>query len=603
MSGEVTIQRPKIRTYAADLEAQRNKQNPGSSSEKPVAEKAIPENGARQLSNSPTIANELSKIPQPASKKKAVEPVAKFVGEEKLTPSPIPSFHELQKRKFKDKTPVHENKKESSAKRGSRIKDKEATDKEVPRPNIGYDATVITDTVSDRFKLFPAIKASLGSWFRKVSAKKKKPTPKYSIPEANRRKGVIQRATTKTGLSFTADNETLKERIRNRKKEEERHDPETNWSPFTETGYELLPPGDTTQNVYVEFKKRSVPETLTTIPSPVQSTQPEPTIATEWVSEAQEEPQSLGVPDIERWGADREQDAEFATEEPVESSLPSPTVSEAPAIETVFEPVENNWEDETETEPVPPEPEPETMTEMIGEEENETIVTEEKPRSFLGRDTNSLTLTMLMVVIVILVIIFAGKLTVQHFKPEPATVEEVKTESIVKNAVVKNIIISPSELSQTKNTIRETLDSAPAGIIEFPLITPAGDELSPSYLFETLEFQTLPSLHQSITTIRFLSINQSEPMIILQFVDEDTVRGGFLNWEKSMVSDLKNLYEIPVVSEAKFSDQTVKNVDVRVLKNDDKVVLMYGMVSNNTAVISSKAEDFAQIVELGLLEQ
>jgi hypothetical protein len=81
---------------------------------------------------------------------------------------------------------------------------------------------------------------------------------------------VIQKATSKTGTIFTADNETLKDEIRRRQQQVKSagpNDGETDifWSPQTEVGYALLegetipniPPAPVIQNVTLEFKKRA----------------------------------------------------------------------------------------------------------------------------------------------------------------------------------------------------------------------------------------------------------------------------------------------------------------------------------------------------------
>lgn len=108
-------------------------------------------------------------------------------------------------------------------------------------------ATIITDTKKDRFKLFPAISASIKGWFSDKKAEKAaKKAPKYTVPETTRRQGVIQRATSVTAKSTTADHDNIQERIRRREEEdakvaENKALPDTP-SPITDTKNSLPQP-------------------------------------------------------------------------------------------------------------------------------------------------------------------------------------------------------------------------------------------------------------------------------------------------------------------------------------------------------------------------
>ena len=150
-----------------------------------------------------------------------------------------------------------------------------------PTRSVG-GGTIITDTKDDGFSLLPAIGTSIDKWVKGLTKKKKKKTPRLAVPETSRRKGVIQAATTKTGTIFTADSDTLKERIKARQRAAEKigDEPETIWTPNTDPGFALLEgehpdptkeeaeePADRTENVAVAFKKRATP-TLTITPTP-----------------------------------------------------------------------------------------------------------------------------------------------------------------------------------------------------------------------------------------------------------------------------------------------------------------------------------------------
>ena len=133
--------------------------------------------------------------------------------------------------------------------------------KSLAAPRTEGGGTVITDNKKVSPSFFAAIATSLNTWIKGLQKKKKDTAPKYTVVDSERRKGVIQKATTKTGSIFTADSETLAEEVRRRQTtavtRKSSQDGEISWTPNTEVGYPLLP--GTTTNVQVEFKKRTIP--------------------------------------------------------------------------------------------------------------------------------------------------------------------------------------------------------------------------------------------------------------------------------------------------------------------------------------------------------
>lgn len=133
-------------------------------------------------------------------------------------------------------------------------------------------ATIITDTKKDRFKLFPAISASIKGWFSDKKAEKAaKRAPKYTVPETTRRQGVIQRATSVTAKSATADHDSIQERIRRREEEEKALEQKTTSSDpgfkdktvtTEDRGVNSLPPPPESQKITTADQK-NLPETKT----------------------------------------------------------------------------------------------------------------------------------------------------------------------------------------------------------------------------------------------------------------------------------------------------------------------------------------------------
>jgi len=248
MSDESKKLHSRIRTFAADLDAQRkNKSDKKVNAESAVEEKEVKDTGILM----PEPRREHADISFPVSNEQKIKLVKKEVPKPQDNPkevsgSKIPSFHELQK-SIKLVENNHPNNTTVSSKEDS-IK--------TTAMDIGDDAKVITDTKSKDFSFFTEVLISVKTWFKTFASNhKKKTVPKYSVTETNHRKGVIQKATSKTGTIFSSDSDTIKEHIRRRRQIDkdnekvEEHELETSWSPFTETGYALLEAPDETPDV------------------------------------------------------------------------------------------------------------------------------------------------------------------------------------------------------------------------------------------------------------------------------------------------------------------------------------------------------------------
>ncbi len=58
------------------------------------------------------------------------------------------------------------------------------------------------------------------------------------------------------------------------------------------------------------------------------------------------------------------------------------------------------------------------------------------------------------------------------------------------------------------------------------------------------------------------------------------------------------MYDLPGEQTTTFTDQTVGGIDVRVLLSETgQTLIVYGMVDENTALLSNSLADFTQVVE------
>jgi|GEM_PF-880799 len=510
----------------------------------------------------------------------------------------IPAFHELEKH-------VTNLQKEAG----------EDSDKEGPiKVNVGYDAEVITDTKAKRFNIFSAVGKSVKDWFKKITTRKKKKAPKYTVSAASHRKGVIQKATTKTGTSFT-DNESIKEQIRRRKLEEERHkteeamkqetEEETIWSPYTESGYNLISEKasvpDRTQNAQVEYKRRPLatpqvasepvrPEPQEKVPAPIKppakpvvpiAPPPKPPAKPEGYRpdnlSKEEDPEtevSETTLDDNRWSRQTRDDYR-STETQDEDDVSSGTeTEESEEVRNVSVP----------REPVRPEP-------------------QEKAGGFWSRlDTNTLTLMILLTIIGVVIIVVVSRLAIQftntNLDPDQATQMQTPDPTIA-DAHTKGIVLETNNLDSLPIRIDEAVLNSPKNLTEIILLARNGEEVSPSYIFSLLEFEALATLKQSLIQVRFITVDNSDEVVLLKFVDETTVRGGLLYWEQNLLEDMSTIYNLPIGNENDFVDKSLAGFDTRVVKDDeDNTVLLYSIIDDDTALIANNETNFLKVIEM-----
>jgi len=500
--------------------------------------------------------------------------------------TPIPAFHELQKKvteinheqdTHKEVAPVHKKTIKSAT---------------APRANIGYDSTIITDTISDRFQLFPSIIKAIKDWFRKLQVNRRhKKIPTYTIPETERRKGVIQKATTKTGTIFTADNETIKERIRRRQRAEntnEEDESETTWSPYTDTGYNLLEAPDdepVVQNVTVAYRK--IPRFVTP-----------PKVA----------PEPLPIDVVDKPPVIKET-----------HHIPPPEVitPAASPVADVIEPIESTWGSVQTEESIPPvsdavadmdqQPAAEQTPEFVTDPETERVPeSEEAPEveseTVTHNATNTLSLMTLASIVGVILLFFGVRTIISYISEHRAETEPIVVAHTFAQSDINPIVVTPADVKDFREILLTTTESGPAGVTEMPVLAPDNTELSPSYIFSLLNFRTTPHFTQSLTNVRFVTVNHNQPALVLRFTDTDEVRGGLLQWEPMMIKDFASLYDITEDKILPFTDEAIDDYDVRILKIDDVVVLVYSVINDSTAIIAHTKADFSQIVQQGIVE-
>jgi hypothetical protein len=602
MSDEHTKAHPAIRTFARDLATARGKRSQetpdDSSVDQKKADKKTPaepqQNFKAQAPQATT--RTVPKIMVPEKKPQREEKPTKETI--KQTQTKIPAFHELKRdakeqieedaKAIEKKAPGKQPKPKISVSKKSRKK--EGT-------NIGYDAAVITDNKKSGFHFFSAIGDSLKSWFSAFSFSKKKKSPVYTVPDTQRRKGIIQRATSKSGSIFTADSAELRAKIKQRQKQvetekqkqQDEDDGGLSWSPYTDSGFNLLEsPEDTAQtasphNVAVTFKKQTKPADLPpdskpqTPPAPVVETAPETPV-----------PPNVPTPSIDsRWEVKAEEKNPPVEPEPIPEPVPEPQPIPVPEPEPIPEPQPE------------PEPEPPTQSAPVSSapapshpEENES---ESSNNLAVGTlDTNTLSISIIAGLAVVAVVFFAGKTAFEYFT---ATEEVAKTDttSYLQSATPNPVVVA--QINSITDIPLQAGSLLGVNYVDTQLLLPSKVVVSPTTIIAALEFTLLPSFVQSLTDVRFAQINDSAPVVLFEFTDTDTILGGFLVWEEAMAEDLRELYLIAESSNLTFTDKRIAGTDVRVLtKASGQVLVVYGIVSDDTAIITNSLDTFTQVV-------
>lgn len=443
-------------------------------------------------------------------------------------PNKIPAFHELQKELGDIDLSNKDTKK--TARRVSK-KNKKGIE---PTKAVGGGA-IITDTKQSSFSLVGESKKSIFDWFKR---RKKKSAPKLAVPAASRRKGVIQEATTKSGTIFTADNDTLKERIKERERQAamQPDEPETNWSPYTDAGYNLLEAGEpaaATTNVAVEFKQRVVP-------LPVVDPTPEVMVAP--------------VP------------AEVV-------AVPEPVVATPIVPDPVQQPEEIPTADKRE---VPIEPDPIAPVEKAARESGEV-------------STNQLTMYILGGILFVLTTGFLSWAIYNALQPSAPTVAPaVPTTSSA--AVSATVTI---DQSFTIDQLKNYTDAAASS--EITLVNSDGEILPTAFVFNTITPALATDIRLYATDIHFFQIADYNSQVVITITDPVSVQGAMLQNEADLPAVFANLYDTEMTGT--FVDTTLEGIDVRVLQTSAGSSLTYGIYGDKL-IITQSPELFTSVVAL-----
>lgn len=616
---------PAVRTYAGDLELGRKTKDTTTKEKKPAEEKVAPSKEEELMKE---VEKELPLIvSEPTPKNTSINTVMTVT----------PEVTKIKKVTSTKTTPVIPRR-----------------DTFIAENADSAPATIITDAKHDRFKLMPAIRTSIKSWFTsKKDSYHAKKIPKYTISETSKRKEVIQKATSNTGKLATADFSSIHERIRNRNENEKKNNPPTTWSANTEPGFLLLEEPDTSgvTNIQMISRRsfRTVPQEIRVTeinhnrkseilspreyphPTIIEPTAPEttpvpvPTVAKNIISAEKiaEKLALLEEIDDQRWHPETvvtvTPTAVFETETTTKNE-PSPLpvkLAQIPSPEVqVSQPLAApRWISETPAETVPVEvskpvslpatkleqPEPVTKAETSAKPvQEETPRTAETRKKILSLNTNILTLGVSGLAIAI--ILFVG---FSYFW----VAEQIKLDSSQVATELPMLIDVPLKKIAGVDDSKENLLQALAATgkenndaiqVVFLSSKPNYEPISPSNLLSTFDIFLEQNFAQSISDIRFGIAKDKQPFVIIKTTHETAAKGGLLMWENGMYEDLAEILSIKEtdpIANTKFVDASLNGIDVRVLKNKNGTErLIYGF-TKDTIIITTNIFNFSELAK------
>lgn len=443
-------------------------------------------------------------------------------------------------------------------------------------------AAIIRDTKHNRFRLLPEIGTSLNSWFSGIKERYfTKKAPKYTVPEVTHRKGVIQKATSLTGKVATFDTASIQDRIRARRERTAPKTPVTIWTGNTEPGFALLEaPEETTipepppriTNVQV-VPRKSINVAEKKVVAPV-FTEPAPT------------PKPIPTP--------------IAPPNP-EPVLPTPTPKPAP-VETAIYELETTLPEVTPTPLVTDLPEPDTDTSPATTiEPTSPPVTKLKPKGYKEwlfiLNTNLLSAGMILLFLAVFIVGVVAYQWSNRLASDDLIVVTSPSHSALAGERLQLLFSPTLETEQLLALIRDNHKNSPYHIFELALtFDQAGNQLLPaSSVFAGLRWSAHPLLAQSVTAVRFGSISQETPFVIMQVPDPVSARGSLLAWEPTLLRDFIPLFygegtTVATNAQTSFRDVIIESVDTRLLiSSAGDGVLIYTIQGNLIIITTSES--------------
>ena len=186
---------------------------------------------------------------------------------------------------------------------------------------------------------------------------------------------------------------------------------------------------------------------------------------------------------------------------------------------------------------------------------------------------------------------------------EKVAVEE-RTKALIGFSEEKKITASNreellSKFSESRNSWNVVVNS-----VLYANIDSNSGKVSAENFLDMLAPNMPPSLKRSFGheyMLGIYSFDTNEPFLILKVADYPLAYSGMLKWEETMLNDVGGLFgsmsEISDKSET-FVDESIKNKDLRVLKNSTgNPLILYSFIDRETLVITKNRNILGAVVD------
>lgn len=569
---------PKIRTFAADLDAVRRERGMPVKEKKEVKPTPEPTPHKHVLQRA-TEAQEVSPAPEPKHEHKqlhkAPQPAPEKRTEEK-SERPLPHIEK------KDVEAV------ATTEKKSLFKDEEKSVR-VEGNKASFDtSTVVTDTKHDRFKLFPSLFSSIGDWFShlkdRLSGKKR---PKYTVSGSYRKKGVLSNETVSSAKTMV-DHEAAIKRIRKHGDEDkEKKQP----SQTPQKGVLLLEaPEDEQEKKTVIIEERK-------------------TVANERKSEVSEKEAEL-----------KEREAALAKAEAEVAELKEKANQEADRLRN--EANDSNEAERAEIEALKEKAVAQAQAAAAEAQEAAAAVKEAQERAAAAAafidapleegalppderswrerltDTNVATLITVVSIAGVALLFFVGMGYYQDNKL-PNQSPTIELPQLI-GSESTSLSVAGLTAEQVRTTISD--NGSPVFQINFTAFNQNGEVVPATApaINSALGWRADPSFLNSLEQLSLGGFSGTFGFAIIKSTDYETALGGMLNWEPFLQTDINRLQAGTTNTgntESIFNDVTFGDISARESTAQSSNQVVWGFIDDTTILIAPNRFVFGQLLE------
>jgi hypothetical protein len=192
----------------------------------------------------------------------------------------------------------------------------------------------------------------------------------------------------------------------------------------------------------------------------------------------------------------------------------------------------------------------------------------------------------------LVIIVFVGMQVFSYFNSTETS--EIATTSTVLGDQEIVLTIDQSFAAQSLvNSVR----SGNPGIIEYVLYDTNAEPIPADLALDLVTDNFPVTVQQFGSSVRFVSIDQTRPQLLMQITDQISVTGALLMHETTLVNSLAPLFGIS--GTGAFMDSTINTTDVRVFTSPTgEQGMTYGFINDTTLLITSSTVEFEALLQL-----